>query len=119
MRENSHADGIRATDEKSVLANLGGIQNCGGYNTESERSGAWPSDAAHTTRVRSGIGEAALLLGGSLNSIARDPGRITYTGMTVRGLIREAYGLTKVYPLSGGLDALSTDRYDVIAKGVS
>jgi uncharacterized protein (TIGR03435 family) len=35
--------------------------------------------------------------------------------MTVRGLIREAYGL-KVYPLSRGPDALSTDRYDVIAK---
>ncbi len=48
-------------------------------------------------------------------SIARDPGRLTYTNMTVRGLIREAYGL-KVYPLSRGSDALSTDRYDVIAK---
>jgi uncharacterized protein (TIGR03435 family) len=53
--------------------------------------------------------------GGSLNSIARDPGRLTYTGMTVRGLIREAYGF-KVYPLSQGPDALSTDRYDIIAK---
>src|SRR5262245_57950800 len=48
-------------------------------------------------------------------SIARDPGRLTYTNMTVRGLIREAYGL-KVYPFSRGPDALSTDRYDVIAK---
>ena len=48
-------------------------------------------------------------------SIARDPGRLTYTNMTVRGLIREAYGL-KVYPLSRGPDALLTDRYDVIAK---
>jgi uncharacterized protein (TIGR03435 family) len=48
-------------------------------------------------------------------SIARDPGRLTYTNITVRGLIREAYGL-KVYPLSRGPDALSTDRYDVIAK---
>jgi uncharacterized protein (TIGR03435 family) len=54
--------------------------------------------------------------GGSLNSIARDPGRLTYTGMTVRGLIREAYGLIKVYPLSRGPDGLSTDRYDVVAK---
>ena len=54
--------------------------------------------------------------GGSLNSIARDPGLLTYTGMTVRGLIREAYGLIKVYPLSLGPDALSTDRYDVVAK---
>jgi uncharacterized protein (TIGR03435 family) len=44
-------------------------------------------------------------------SIARDPGRLTYTNITVRGLIREAYGL-KVY----GPDALSADRYDVIAK---
>ena len=42
-------------------------------------------------------------------SIARDPGRLTYTNMTVRGLIREAYGL-KLYPLSRGPDALSTDR---------
>lgn len=33
--------------------------------------------------------------------------------MTVRGLIREAYGLNKVFPLS---DALATVRYDVIAK---
>jgi len=48
-------------------------------------------------------------------SIARDPGRLTYTNITVRGLIGEAYGL-KVYPLSRGPDALSTDRYDVIAK---
>jgi uncharacterized protein (TIGR03435 family) len=48
-------------------------------------------------------------------SVARDPGRLTYTNMTVRGLIREAYGL-KVYPLSRGPDPLSTDRYDVIAK---
>ena len=48
-------------------------------------------------------------------SIARDPGRLTLTNITVRGLIREAYGL-KVYPLSRGPDALSTDRYDVIAK---
>jgi uncharacterized protein (TIGR03435 family) len=54
--------------------------------------------------------------GGSINSIGRDPGLLTYTGMTVRGLIREAYGLIKVYPLSRGPDALSTDRYDVIAK---
>jgi uncharacterized protein (TIGR03435 family) len=46
-------------------------------------------------------------------SIARDPGRLTYTNITIRGLIREAYGL-KVYPLSRGPDALST--YDVIAK---
>jgi uncharacterized protein (TIGR03435 family) len=48
-------------------------------------------------------------------SIAADPGRLTYTNITVRGLIREAYGL-KIYPPSRGPDALSTDRYDVIAK---
>jgi uncharacterized protein (TIGR03435 family) len=48
-------------------------------------------------------------------SIARDPGRLTYTNITVRGLVREAYEL-KVYPLSRGPEALSTDRYDVIAK---
>ena len=54
--------------------------------------------------------------GGSLNSTTRDPGLVAYTGMTVRGLIRQAYGLIKVYPLALGPDALSTDRYDVIAK---
>ena len=48
-------------------------------------------------------------------TVARDPGRLTYTGLTVRGLIREAYG-RKVYPLLRGPDALSTDRYDVVAK---
>ena len=48
-------------------------------------------------------------------SIAGDPGRLTFTNIAVRGLIKEAYGL-KVYPLSRGPDALSTDRYDVIAK---
>jgi len=53
--------------------------------------------------------------GGSLNSRKGDPGFLTITGMTVRGLMREAYGL-KVYPLSYGSDGLSTDRYDVVAK---
>lgn len=53
--------------------------------------------------------------GSPTGSIARDPGRLMYTGLTVRGLIREAYGL-KVYPLSRGSDVLSTDRYDLIAK---
>ena len=48
-------------------------------------------------------------------SIAGDPGRLTLTNITVRGLIREAYGL-KIYPPLRGPDALSTDRYDVIAK---
>jgi uncharacterized protein (TIGR03435 family) len=47
-------------------------------------------------------------------SINGDPGRINYTNVTVRSLIRQAYGL-KVYPLSGGADALSTDRYDIVA----
>ena len=48
-------------------------------------------------------------------SIAGDPGRLTFTNITVRGLIREAYGL-KIYPPLRGPDPLSTDRYDVIAK---
>jgi uncharacterized protein (TIGR03435 family) len=48
-------------------------------------------------------------------SMARDPGRVTYTSVTVRSLIRQAYGL-KVYPLASRGDALSADRYDVIAK---
>jgi len=47
-------------------------------------------------------------------SIKGDPGRINYTNVTVRSLIRQAYGL-KVYPLSGGADTLSTDRYDIVA----
>jgi uncharacterized protein (TIGR03435 family) len=42
-------------------------------------------------------------------------GRINYTNVTVRGLIRKAYGL-KIYPPSTGPDALSTDRYDIVAK---
>lgn len=46
--------------------------------------------------------------------VSMDPGRVTYTNVTVRSLIRQAYGL-KVYPLSGGSDELSTDRYDIIA----
>jgi uncharacterized protein (TIGR03435 family) len=45
-------------------------------------------------------------------SLAGDPGRLNYTNVTLRGLIREAYGL-KVYPPSHGPDA--TDRYDVVA----
>lgn len=48
-------------------------------------------------------------------SMTRDPGRVTYMNVTVRSLLRQAYGL-KVYPLSVPGDALSTDRYDVIAK---
>jgi uncharacterized protein (TIGR03435 family) len=48
-------------------------------------------------------------------SIARNPERITYLNVTVRMLIREAYG-TRIFPPSRGPDALSTDRYDVIAK---
>ncbi len=48
-------------------------------------------------------------------TIAGDPGRLTFINITVRGLIREAYGL-KIYPPMRGPDALSTDRYDVIAK---
>ena len=48
-------------------------------------------------------------------SIAQDPGLLNYTNITVRGLVREAYGL-RIYPPLRGPDALSTDRYDVIAK---
>jgi uncharacterized protein (TIGR03435 family) len=36
-------------------------------------------------------------------------------GVTVRVLMRKAYG-RRVYPLSTGPDALSTDRYDIVAK---
>jgi uncharacterized protein (TIGR03435 family) len=45
----------------------------------------------------------------------RDPARVTYTNVTVRSLLRQAYGL-QIYPLSAPGDDLSTDRYDVIAK---
>jgi uncharacterized protein (TIGR03435 family) len=48
-------------------------------------------------------------------SMIGGPGRINYTNVTVRGLIRKAYGL-KLYPPSVGPDALSTDRYDIVAK---
>jgi uncharacterized protein (TIGR03435 family) len=48
-------------------------------------------------------------------SMHSEPGQVIYTNVTVRSLVRQAYGL-KVYPLSGGGDALSTGRYDVIAK---
>jgi hypothetical protein len=48
-------------------------------------------------------------------SMTRDPARVTYTNVTVRSLLRQAYGL-QIYPLSAPGDDLSTDRYDVIAK---
>jgi uncharacterized protein (TIGR03435 family) len=48
-------------------------------------------------------------------SVTTDPTRVTYLNVTVRSLLRQAYGL-KIYPLSVPGDALSTDRYDVIAK---
>jgi uncharacterized protein (TIGR03435 family) len=49
-------------------------------------------------------------------SMISEHGRINYTNVTVRGLIRKAYGL-KIYPPStGGSDPLSTDRYNVIAR---
>lgn len=48
-------------------------------------------------------------------SIEHEPGLHIYKYVTVRGLMREAYRL-KIYPLSRGPDALSTDRYDVIGK---
>jgi uncharacterized protein (TIGR03435 family) len=48
-------------------------------------------------------------------SMKGDHGRISYTNVTFRSLIRQAYGL-KVYPLSGGSDGLSTARYDIVAK---
>ena len=55
--------------------------------------------------------------GGPLRvSMTGENGRINYINVTVRALIRKAYGL-RIYPPSvGGSDPLSTDRYDVIAK---
>jgi uncharacterized protein (TIGR03435 family) len=47
-------------------------------------------------------------------SMKGDQRRINDTNVTVRSLIRQAYGL-KVYPLSGPSDALSTERYDIVA----
>ena len=49
-------------------------------------------------------------------SMLSEHGRINYTNVTVRGLIRKAYGL-RIYPPSvGGSDPLSTDRYNIIAR---
>lgn len=48
-------------------------------------------------------------------SMISEHGRITYTAVTVRGLIRDAYGL-RIYPPSAASDPLATDRYDVFAK---
>jgi uncharacterized protein (TIGR03435 family) len=48
-------------------------------------------------------------------SMITQHGRINYTNVTVRGLIRKAYGL-RIYPPSGTSDPLSTDRYDITAK---
>ncbi len=86
--------------------------------TEPECSGrARPIHIATTSGIRGDIGKNRTPPpeNSPINSIARDHGRLAYTGLTVRGLIREAYGL-KVYPLALGSDALATDRYDVIAK---
>jgi uncharacterized protein (TIGR03435 family) len=51
-------------------------------------------------------------------SMISEHGRINYTNVTVRVLIRKAYGL-RIYPPSGVSDPLSTDRYDVVAKASS
>jgi uncharacterized protein (TIGR03435 family) len=49
-------------------------------------------------------------------SMSGGHGRINYSNVTVRALIRKAYGL-RIYPQStGGSDPLSTDRYDIIAR---
>jgi uncharacterized protein (TIGR03435 family) len=49
-------------------------------------------------------------------SMPGDHGRINYTNVTMRALIRKAYGL-RIYPPSpGASDPLSTERYDIIAK---
>jgi uncharacterized protein (TIGR03435 family) len=48
-------------------------------------------------------------------STINEHGRITYTGITVRGLIRDAYGL-RMYPPAAASDPLATDRYDIFAK---
>ena len=49
-------------------------------------------------------------------SMISEHGRIDYTNITVRGLIRKAYGLKTYPPSTGGSDPLSTDRYNIIAK---
>jgi uncharacterized protein (TIGR03435 family) len=51
-------------------------------------------------------------------SMTGEHGRINYTNVAVRGLIRKAYGL-RIYPPSGVSDPLSMDRYDVVAKASS
>jgi len=52
-------------------------------------------------------------------SMLSEHGRINFTNITVRGLVRKAYGL-RIYPPSvGGSDPLSTDRYNIIARSSS
>jgi uncharacterized protein (TIGR03435 family) len=48
-------------------------------------------------------------------SMSDEHGRINYTNVTLRGLIRKAYGL-RIYPPSSPLDPLSTERYNIVAK---
>ncbi len=57
--------------------------------------------------------------GGPLRvSMAGEHGHINYENVTIRALIRKAYGTSRVFPLSTGqLDPYSIDRYDIIAKG--
>ena len=42
-------------------------------------------------------------------------GRINYTNVTLKGCIREAYGL-RPYQVAGGLAWLNDDRFDIVAK---
>jgi uncharacterized protein (TIGR03435 family) len=52
-------------------------------------------------------------------SMISEHGRISYTNVTVRGLVRKAYGLRIYPPSTGGSDPLSTDRYNIIASASS
>jgi len=44
-------------------------------------------------------------------------GHVVYSYVTVRALIRQAWGISKIFPPSTGpLDPLYSDRYDILAK---
>lgn len=90
---------IPTAELDAVLANRGAIGSSGFGITSLSVSEAYaqmperPEFEVASVRPHSSQGSANV-------SIARDPGRLTYTNITVRGLIREAYGL-KLYPPRG------------------
>jgi len=77
---------------------------------------AQPKPAAHPTFEVASIRPHAPSQDTPQMLMTNEHGRLTYIGVTVRTLVRKAYN-RKIYPLSNGPDPLSTDKYDIIAKG--